>query len=177
MAKRPVSIFLLVVAVLLSAWGDVIAAAYCPGYSSRNCCIKHEARQAKQVDHKSSCQHGMADMDMADMQMESENPSEATANSSANAPPVEIAASSVEQVPFHLPTEPCGHCWMHSQPSPATAMLVAVDPSKRSIETHAPPSGFVAAMPSAFVIAVAAVEHGPPIPSSPRHVIINVFRI
>jgi len=176
MANRPVSILLLVVAFLFSAWGNVIAAAYCPGYSLRNCCIKREAQPAKQVEHKASCQHEMTDMDMGDMQMDGDSLSEAAANPVANAQPVEIGTH-VQQVAFDLPSQTCGYCWMHSQPSSTTATLIPVDPSKRSVETDAPSAGFLAALPSEFVVAVTPVEHGPPIPSSPRHVIINVFRI
>jgi hypothetical protein len=120
----------------------------------------------------------MTDMDMGDMQMDGDSPSEVAANSIVDAQPVEIAtASSIEQVAFDLPSQTCGYCWMHSQPSSATATLTVVDPSKRSVETDAPSAGFLAALPSEFVVAVAPVEHGPPVSSSRRHVIINVFRI
>lgn len=47
----------------------MIAAAFCPRYSSsRNYPIQQ--RQIQQVEHKSSCQHEMTDMEMGDMQME-----------------------------------------------------------------------------------------------------------
>src|SRR6266542_1139042 len=115
MQKRSFFTGFLLIAFLLSAWENVIAAAFCPRYSSsRTCHIKHEPRQPKQVDHKSSCQHEMADMEMGDMQMESETTSETADNSIAENPPVQVATeSSVEQVAIDFPTEPCGHCWMH----------------------------------------------------------------
>jgi hypothetical protein len=179
MEKRPISIIILVIAFLFSAWSNVIAAAFCPRYmSNRNCCIKHEIRQPMQVDHKSSCQHEMADMEMGEMQMESEAPSEAAANSLAGNPPVQIATeSSSDQVVVDLPIESCAHCWMHSQPTSGTTTVVAIDPSKRLVETNAPPADFAMALPSALVLPITPLEHGPPGNSFPRHVLINVFRI
>jgi hypothetical protein len=184
MQRRSFFAGFLLIAFLLSAWGNVIAAAFCPRYSSsRNCRIKHEPRQPKQVDHKSSCQHEMADMEMGDMQMEdmeteSETASETTNNSIAENPPVRVATeSSAEQVAIDFPTEPCGHCWMHSQPASGTAALVAVDPSKRLVETNGPLADFVVSLPSAFAVPIIPLEHGPPGNSFPRHVLISVFRI
>jgi len=182
MQKRSFSITLLVVAFLFSAWSNVIAAAFCPRYSSsRNCHIQQ--RQIKQVEHKSSCQHEMADMEMGDMQMDdtnmdSEAASETSDNSIPEIPPVQIATdSSSEQLTIDFPTEPCGHCWMHSQPSSGTATSVAVDPSRRLVETSAPPADFVAALPSAFAVPIMPLEHSPPGNSLPRHVLISVFRL
>jgi hypothetical protein len=66
MRGRSFSIILLVFALLLSLWSNVIAAAFCTRYSSsRNC--HSQQRQVKKLDHKSSCQHEMADMKMGDM--------------------------------------------------------------------------------------------------------------
>ena len=179
MRKRSFSIILLVVAFLFSAWSNVIAAAFCPRYlSSRNCHVQQQPRQAKQVEHKSSCQHEMADMQMDDKEMESGAASESTDNSIAEKPPMPVATeSSTEQLILNFPTEPCGHCWMHSQPASGTAIPVAFDPSKRLVETNAPPSDFVVALPSAFTVPIIPLEHGPPGNSFPRYVLNNVFRI
>jgi len=182
MRKRSFSIILLVVAFLFSSWSNVITAAFCPRYSSsRNCHIQQ--RQAKQVEHKSSCQHEMADREMADMEMddmkmESEAASETPDNSVPENPPVQVATESfAEQGAIDFPTEPCGHCWMHSQPSSGTVTVVAVDPLKRLVETNAPPANFVVAFPSTFAVPIMPLEHGPPGNSFPRHVLISVFRI
>src|ERR1700730_12059467 len=73
MRKRSMAIVFVVGAVLFSAWGNVIAAAFCPRFAlNRDCYLKREARQEKQVKHSSSCHHEMADMEMDDMQMEPE---------------------------------------------------------------------------------------------------------
>ena len=182
MRKRSFSITLLVVAFLFSSWSNVIAAAFCPRYSSsRNCHLQQ--RQIKQVEQKSSCQHEMAEMEMGDMHMddtnmESEDASETLGNPIPENPPIQIATeSSSEQVAFDFPTEPCGHCWMHSQPSSGTAAIVAVDPSRWSVETKAPPANLVIALPSAFAVPIMPLEHGPPGNSFPRHILISVFRI
>lgn len=181
MRKRSFSITFLVVAFLFSSWSNVIAAALCPRYSSsRNCHIQQ--RQIKQVEHKASCQHEMADMEMGDMQMDdanmqSESGSETSDNSTSEGPPVQIATgSSSEQLAIDFPTQPCGHCWMHSQPSSGTAAIVAVDSSRRLVESSALPASFVVALPSAFAVPIMPLEHGPP-DNFPRHVLISVFRI
>jgi hypothetical protein len=182
MRKRSFSITFLVVAFLFSSWSNVIAAAFCPRYSSnRNCHVQQ--RQAKKVDHKSSCHHEMADMERGDMQMnnvemETGAAPETADNSIAENPSVQFATeSSGEPVAIDFPTEPCGHCWIHSQPSSGTATVVAVDSSKRLVETTAPPANFVDALPSAFAVPIVPLEHGPPGNSFPRHVLISVFRI
>jgi hypothetical protein len=181
MRKQSFSITFLVVAFLFSSWSNVIAAAFCPRYSSsRNCHIQQ--RQAKQVEHKSSCQQQMdgremRDMEMDDTKMDSEAASE-TPDLVPENPPVQIATESYsEQIAIDFPTEPCGHCWMHSQPSSGTPTIVAVDPSRRLVETNAPPANFVVALPSAFAVPIMLLEHGPPGNSFPRHVLISVFRI
>ena len=120
----------------------------------------------------------MGDMQMDDTNMESEAASQTSVNSISESSPVQIAtASSSAQVAIDFPTEPCGHCWMHSQPSSGTATSVAVDPARRLVETNAPPTNFVLALPSTFTVPIMPLEHGPPGNSFPRHVLINVFRI
>jgi hypothetical protein len=181
MRMRSFSITLLVVAFLLSSWGNVIAAAFCPRYSSsRNRYIQQ--RQAKQVEPESSCHHEMDGLEMGEMQMDdtnmgSEAASETADNPIPEEPPVQIATESFsQQAAIAFPSETCGHCWMHSQPS-SRITVVAVDPSKRLVETNAPPADFVVALPFTFALPIIPLEHGPPGNSFPRHVLINVFRI
>jgi hypothetical protein len=184
MRKRSVSILLLVVALLLSAWGNVIAAAFCPRYAfNLECCLKHSAARAKKVEHKSSCQHEMTDMEMDDMrmdnmQMERKDPSESAADSIVENSPIEFTAeNSSDQLAFDLPMEACAHCWSHSQPTSGAVASVAVDPSKRLVETDAPPANLAVALPSGFPATITPPEHGPPGNSFRRHVLISVFRI
>jgi hypothetical protein len=173
MRKRSQSIVFVVVALLFSAWGNVIAAAFCPRFAlNRDCCLEHAAQQAKQVKHQSSCHHEMAGMDMDDMQMES------PPDTSAQDSPVEpTSESSSEQVALDLPIEQCACCLSHSQTTSGTISVVAIDPSKQLVETNSPPANFAIGLTSAFAGLIVRSDHSPPGPSSPRHVIINVFRI
>src|SRR6267143_7133475 len=184
MSRRPLSTIVLLAAVLLSSWNNVIAAAFCPRYLSNHACSsKPISQESKQVKRKFTCHHDMSQMEKGDMQMdETEMESVADVNTSENSIPegrlIRIGTEAfAENVVTDLSAEPCGHCWMHSQPPSATATLVAIDPSKRFVETSAPPADFVAALPSAFTIPILPLEHGPPGDPSPRHVLINIFRI
>jgi hypothetical protein len=117
-------------------------------------------------------------MQMDDTNIGSEAASETPDNPIPENPSGQIATGSFsEQVAIAFPTEPCGHCWMHSHPSSGTTVVVAVDPSKRLVETNAPPADFVVALPSTFSVPIIPLEHGPPGNTFPRHVLINVFRI
>ena len=182
MTKRSLLIFMLLVAFLLSAWGNVIAAAFCPHYLSLNGCSKHDVRQVAQVEPK-SCHHEMADMKPGDMQMDEMQMSADAApasdvDSSTDNQPTQISTeSSVEQIAIDLPIEPCGHCWMHSQPSPGMSTVATIEPSPRSLEVNAATAEFQIVSPSAYPISALRLEHGPPGNAFPRHVLINVFRI
>jgi hypothetical protein len=173
MKRRSLLIVIVAVALLFSAWGNVIAAALCPRFAlNRDCCLKHAVHQAMQVKHQSSCQHEMAGMDMDDMQMES-LPDTRAQNSS-----VELASeSSSEQVALDLPIEQCACCVSQSQTTSGTVSVVAIDPSKRVVKINSMPANFAISLTSAFASFIVPSEHSPPGPSTPRHVIINVFRI
>lgn len=120
----------------------------------------------------------MGDMQMNDMDIESETSSETSDNSIAENPHIQIATEAVsEQVAIDLPSEPCGHCCMHSQPQSPSSTVVAIDPSKQLVEANAPATVFVTPPPSAFLVSLMPLEHGPPGQSLPRHILINSFRI
>ena len=176
MRTRRISVLILLVAFLLSAWGNVIGAAFCPRYMAQNCFAKH-SRQAKQVDRE-SCHHEMSDTDMGDMQMDGDSATEPEVTSISENQTIEVKAEpSLEQSSLDRPNEPCGHCWMHSQPSSGTGTLTAVDPSPRSLEALAPPVEVTITLGFPNPIATEPLEHGPPGSSSPRYILINVFRI
>ena len=180
MLKRALLIFLLTFAFLLSAWGNVIAAAFCPRYLS-NCAlsIRPSSQETRQVSHKASCHHENAEMEMGDMQMdETEMQGADDENSIAHTPTIGgETETSTQQIVIDRPAESCGHCWMHSQPASGAATLVAVDPATRLIDTNAPPAECVAAIAHNFTVSIIPQEHGPPGNLLPRHVLINVFRI
>jgi hypothetical protein len=177
MRKRSLSIGFVVVALLFSAWGNVIAAAFCPRFAlNHDCCRKHGTQPSKQAKHESSCHHEMAGMEMDDMQMETEAgsaPDTSAQDSHAQLP----YESSSDEVALKLPIEQCACCLSQSQTTSGTVSVVAIDPSKRLVETNSPPAEFAIGLASAFGDLIVPSEHSPPGPSTPRHVIINVFRI
>ena len=176
MTKSPLLIVLLMVAFLLSAWGNVIGAAFCPRYLAQNC-FAQKAPQARQGDRE-SCHHEASATDMGDMQVDGASGTEAEGTPVRENPKIVVGSeSSVEQTAFDRPTEPCGHCWMHSQPSSGTGTLGAVDPSPRSVEALASSSAATIALRFPNPIAIEPLEHSPPGSSFPLHVLINVFRI
>jgi hypothetical protein len=176
MRKGRISILILLVAFLLSAWGNVIGASFCPRYLAQNCFARN-TQQAKQVDRE-SCNHEMSDTDMGDMQMDGDSVSEPEVTDVGENPTIEVATGvSLERIALDLPNEPCGHCWMHSQPSSGTGIMATVNPSPRSVEALAPPADITTALGFPNPIATEPLEHGPPGSSSPRYILINVFRI
>lgn len=177
MRKRSLSIVFVVVALLFSAWGNVIASAFCPRFAlNHDCCLKHGTQPSKQAKHESSCDHEMAGMGMDDMQLETEAdsaPDTGAQNSHAQLP----SESSSDEVALDLPIEQCACCLSHSQTTSGTVSVVVIDPSKRVVEANSLPANFAISLASAFAGFIVRSEHSPPGPSTPRHVIINVFRI
>ena len=163
-------------ALLLSAWGNVIAAGFCPRFAlHRHCCPKPAPQPKKQVKHESSCHHEMADMKMDDMQMD-----EPEAESGTNAQDSQLepaSASLIGNLVLDLPTESCRHCVIHSQPASGTISVLTIDPARRLVETDTLPANFASNLPGAFVDMILPPEHGPPRASAPRHLLINIFRI
>ena len=154
MRNRFLSMVILVVALLLSAWGNVLAAALCPRLAQDHACCH------RQLAHQSASHEAMDDMEMGDMQME------ATAESKTD-------ASALDQ-----PIESCAHCMGHSQLAPGPISLGATDPAKRSVEKPAPlGTSALVSLPTSSVTTATQRGHSPPGESSPRHILINVFRI
>lgn len=169
---------MLVGAFLLGAWGNVLAAAFCPRYRlNRDCCLKQAAPKSKQVEHTSSCHNQMGRMKMDDMQMENKSPSGSEAEPLAKDSQVLTPETSSKEGAFDLPIEACVHCLIHSQTASGTATVIAFDPSKRLIETNAVAAFFEVVPSSVFSISITPFQHGPPGASIPRHVLINVFQI
>ena len=177
MRKRSLSIVFVVVALLFSAWGNVIASAFCPRFAlNHDCCLKHGTQPSKQAKHESSCHHEMAGMEMDDMQMETEADSASDTNgqnSHAQLP----SESSSDDVALDLPIEQCACCLSHSQTTSGTVSVVVIDPSKRLVGTNSLPADLATDMRSVFASLIIRSEHSPPRQSILRHVIINVFRI
>jgi hypothetical protein len=175
MSRRSFAIFLLTAAFLLSAWSNVIAASFCPRYSAGHFSVTQTAK--KSPVKPEPCHHELTqiDMDMDGGAMGMDSGSLSDSEISTNAPTADtpIRSSSV----LELPGEPCGHCWMHSQPATANGTVVAQNPTSQSVQTDAPAADAAIAAGSTFIIPITPVEHGPPGDALPRHVLINVFRI
>lgn len=172
MKKRTSAVILLVVTLLFSAWGNVVAAGFCPRYAlSRDCSRTHKHQAPKQVKHDTPCHDEMAGMDMDDMQIES--PSDSSASNS----PEEFSESSNDQGAVELTTKSCAHCVSHSQSTAGVVSVLAIDPAKRVVESNSLPANSALYATSDFTDLIVPSEHSPPGPTSPRHLIINVFRI
>ena len=168
MRNRFLSTAILVVALLLSAWGNVLAAAFCPHLGSAHaCCAKHATKQ--------SPSHEMPDMDMGDMPMEMSAES-AMESSAEQAMEVSLERNSDANV-LTGPIENCLHCMSHSQLLQGSIVLRESQAAKRSADVNAPrPAQIVSLFGLANPIVIPR-EHAPPGESSPRHILNNVFRI
>jgi hypothetical protein len=187
MRKRSFSTVLLILAFLFSAWSNVIGAAFCPRYLHRACCATVSVKQSKPIVVPPSChRHEMAGMEMDDAEMSPDMQAQSGESPDVEGDPDQTSQtsqvesnsySSGNPVAFDLPVETCGHCWLHSQPVSGSAAVVAVDPSKRMIDTDASLTNCALVLRCALPVRVGPSEHGPPGNSIPRHVLINVFRI
>ncbi len=177
MKRRSLLIVFVAGTLLFSAWSNVVAAAFCPRFAlNHDCCPKHAAHQANRVKQLSSCHHEMAGMEMDDMQMEPEADSARDLN--AHDLTVQLMSKSSSDISgVDVPSEPCAHCTSHSQTTSEPVSVVAIDPSKRFVQTNSPPASFSKDLTRVFADLIVPSEHSPPSPSAPRHVIINVFRI
>ncbi len=170
--KRVLFTLIIVIALLSSAWGNMLLASFCPHFTQNHVrSFKHSAHQPISLEsHAGTCGMNMPDMQMESMDNSQGDPDAPVAQTDA------ANDSNTDADALDHPGEACPHCLMHSQPISVTATVVAVDPSKRLVETNAPPADFAMASPSALV-PIRPLEHGPPGNSFPRYVLINVFRI
>ena len=74
--------------------------------------------------------------------------------------------------------DPCRHCAVHSRKNQNTASLRETEAAKRSTDLSNPLEFSQIALSSvgAFQV-VTSRAHGPPGDSTPRHILINIFRI
>ena len=181
MPKRTAAIVLLVVSLLVSAWGNVIAAVFCPRFG-----ITHDSYftqvfhkpmdvESMHVEQESSCHREMADMNsdsMDNMLIENSESSESAESTTSLLLP---AGASVAD----KPPQKCAHCWMHSQAASGSSTLGTIDPSMGLMETKAAPTNLILASPPSdfHTLTIAQLEHGPPGNAFPRHLLLNVFRI
>ena len=151
MRTRLPSVVTLLLAFLVSAWGNVLAAAMCPHMRQDHACCHPQVAQ----NHTS---HEMT----GDMQM-------TPAIESA-----EVAAFAAAD----KPVEGCAHCMGRAPQSPPTVSLREVDRTNHGSELAAPtPASQPSYLAAPFTTSVPSREHSPPGASADRHVLISLFRI
>jgi hypothetical protein len=155
MRKRSLSSGTLLLALLLSAWGNVLAAVACPHMGQDHACC--HARVA----HHPASHHEMGEMQMGDTQAE------------------HGAEQSTDASALGQTAQACEHCIGRSPLPTPPAILREVDQPKRGEDVVAPLAlSEPLTVTTSFIPLVLAREHAPPTAvSSARHVLINVFRI
>lgn len=156
MPKRFLVTTVLAAALLFSQGGNLLVAALCPHLQSGM------ASCETKLSEPTMSHEDMGHMDVGHMDKQDETQ-----------PDVDSNAVSLGQ-----PTGPCSHCAVHSRTNPNTASLRQAEAAKRSMDLNIPlqVSGVapVAASPVPVLISRA---HGPPGDPTPRHILINIFRI
>ena len=155
MHKRFLSTGVLLLSLMLSAWGNVLAAALCPHMGQDHACCH------AQFAHHPATHQGMAGMQMDEMQAEP------------------VTEQKTEAEAFSQPVEQCEHCMSHSQLMSLPATLREADQTKRGEDVVSPLAlSEPASVSTPFVTVVPERDHSPPgAELSARHVLISVFRI
>ena len=173
--KRLLFTAIIVSALLSSAWGNVLAAAFCPHFNLKHVCsFKNSALQPASPEPKSHA--GMCDMGMSDMPMEAADKSQADIRTQKR-PADAVDDSNADADTLDQLGEPCPHCLMHSQPASRAIIVQAINPEKRSVESEVPPATSLVSLPAVFLTKPSPNEHAPPGESSRLHLLISVFRI
>jgi hypothetical protein len=176
MSKRVILTSSILLAFLAGAWGNVLAASFCPRIGlAHACCLKHYSHPSQSREN-----HAIHHMDMGQMpDMPMEMPAEPTQETSPQQQPEPLAqmdriATTAAWDPIF---ETCSHCLNHSQLPFSTATLRETESTKRSTDAGAPrlvPGAPLATLPG---LIFDPRDHAPPGALSPRHLLINVFRI
>ena len=156
MDKRFLPVTLLAVALLFAQGGSLLIAALCP-----------HLRPVEGSCHTTVAEPEMAHHEISAMAMGTvDSLDEPILNPDPNA------------VSLDQPSEFCPHCAVHSRSTPNDISLRAAESSRR-FDSFANP-GVVAASVTFETPSVAVLlsrAHGPPGTSTPRHILINIFRI
>ena len=156
MHKRFFATTVIALALLFGQIGTFVVAAFCPHLSSKVVSCETQAAPAE----SESANHGMHDMQM-----------EAT-ESLPNHAEGNVA------IPTAEPTGSCKHCALHSRTSPNKTSLRESNIPQRSVDlTISLPVADVTLAPKFPAAVMPARAHGPPGNETPRHVLINIFRI
>lgn len=180
MTRRPIAMAGLMLALLYGAWGNVVAAAFCPRFSDHSCCPKHSEHSSapttsQHAHHQSGSlssaeNNGMGECAAHNSESESTVLSDESSNatedvdgfSPALAPPVE--------------DQSCSHCLTHSQPARGPFSISSDEPNRTSAAEALPITKLPLALHS-FAKPLPSYDHGPPGQSHPLFVLHSVFRI
>lgn len=154
MHKRFVANTVLGIALLFSQGGTLLVSALCPHLQSEMASCETQLSEST-MSHE--------DMGhMGHMEMEQEP---------AAQPDVDVAT-------LGQPIIPCSHCAVHSRTTPSTASLRQSEAAKRSVDLNIPLEvSRVAPVAASPVEVLISRAHGPPGDATPRHILINIFRI
>jgi hypothetical protein len=160
MQKRFLVNTILAVALVFSQGGSFLVAAFCPHLrSGMESCNPHVADPAES-------QHAaMSHHEMGNTQMESMEHAPLS-----NADPGGFA--------LRQPIRPCAHCAVHSQTTSNAISLRDTEAAKRVSKLTIPLTVWRVVSPAISPVrAVTSSAHGPPGELTPRHILINIFRI
>ena len=176
MSKRALYTWCLLVAFVAGECGNVLAAAFCPhAGSARVCCLKHNPNPAQS--RKDHTVHQMDMGQMADMQMEMPAEPSEHATSRQQTEPFAEVDDNAPAAGLDQPLEPCSHCLSHSQLPLGPGTLRETESAqqqKDAITTGLTPHNASTTLPG---LIFDPRDHAPPGVSSPRYLLINVFRI
>ena len=153
MHKRFIATTVLATALLFSQGGSFLIAALCPHLQSGMASCETQLSEST-----------MSHDDMGHMgHMEMEQ---------------EPASQDANVATLGQPVSPCSHCAVHSRTSPNTASLRQAEAARRSADLNIPFQDSRLAPAAASPVAVlTSSAHGPPGDPTPRHILINIFRI
>lgn len=169
MNRRYLSASILLLTLLTSAVGSLVAAAFCPGVSRLGADCHDIVLQAR--GSHSDMTHEMHGMDMSHSAMEGEQ------TIIGSLQPADLLRATASMNRVEPPPGNCSHCVSHSNlPQNKVGLRQAniVRPCD-GIDEPEPLTNISHAVLTPR--AVTAREHAPPTASSPLHVRINVFRI
>jgi hypothetical protein len=172
---KPIAIAGLLFAFLYGAWGNVVAAAFCPRFSDRSCCPKHSAPSSS----PSKPHH-----DLQQMEIEVTGTEACAAHEGHSTEPRGTSRADVfdESDPSRLflvsplAEQSCAHCLSHSQPAPGRFSVSSGDSSRES-EAQATPLIKLPLNLPAVAKLLPSYDHGPPGQSYSLFVLNSVFRI
>ena len=179
--------------LVMSTWGHVFAAAFCPRALGHDCCFAKTLRHAhsSSFSHENTVAHDMHmdDMSMDDMRDDMVMAEASTDHMAMNDLMIEAAtvnvsipffpASSESASKFDQPVEPCAHCICHSGMADIPVSFVsAPNQSGKELGSVLLPESIFLVRPNVTLAQIGLPrEYAPPGTSAPRHILINVFLI